>query len=497
MDLKRLRIFKFSPLKRNPFQSASTQHSHSKPSPEKTPLQLENQDLIKRVTSILSNPSLDSSKCKDIVTHLSPQQFDSVFSDIRYSVKPRTALNFIYFASRSCGFKFTVRSYCLLIHLLVASKLEAPARLLLIQLIDDKLPVLLHDPQNKHIEIATAFVDFHFTSDSLPVQTFDLLVHVYCTQFKPSGLNLASDVVRLIAEKGLFPSLTTCNFLLNSLVKSNLLQKSHEIFNILRIGVQPDVYLFTTAINALCKDLKIKDAMTILSQMEEIDVSPNVVTYNSIIHGLCKIQNLQEAFHLKEKMIKKGVTPSLITYSVLINGLLKMENYNEAGKVLIEMTSNGFVPNEVLYNTLINGYCKLGDMKKAIDLKTDMSSKGINPNSVTFNTLIKGFCNTNQFEQAEKILEEMLSLHLTINAGSFTSIIHWLCKLSIMDSALRFVNEMLLRDLKPNDSLLTTIITELCKKGKYLEAVNLWFKLHEKRFFSKYSDIKCSYSWSL
>ncbi|KAL8195917.1 hypothetical protein R6Q57_025407 [Mikania cordata] len=231
MDLKRLKIPKFSPIKRNPFQSTSTQHNHSNPSPKQPPLQVKNHDLIKSVTLILSNPSLDSSKCKDIVTHLSPQLFDSLFSDIRCSVKPRTALNFFYFASKSCGFKFTIKSYCSLIHLLVVSNLKTPARLLLIQLIDDKLPALVHDPQNKHIEIATAFVDFHFASDSfLGVRLFDLLIHVYCTQFKAFGLDLALDVIQLIAEKNVFPSLSTCNFLLSSLVKSNRLQESHQVF---------------------------------------------------------------------------------------------------------------------------------------------------------------------------------------------------------------------------------------------------------------------------
>nr|GEW17017.1 hypothetical protein [Tanacetum cinerariifolium] len=381
-----------------------------------------------------------------------------------------------------------LESYCCLIHLLVLSNLEHPARLLLIQLIDDKLPVLdVNDRKLKHVEIAKGFMEIYFAANlgdgANGARLFDMLVHVYCTQFKSFGLDHACDVVRVISEKGVFLSLNTCNFLMSGLVKVGRFRKSYELFDVLRKGVEPDVYLFTNAINGLCKDGKVKEGMTVLLEMEKSGVLPNVVTYNNVIHGFCKAGDLVEAFRVKDKMVEKGVSPSVVTYSVLINGLLKMEKYNEAGRLLSEMTDNGFVPNEVVYNTLINGYCKIGDMKKALDVRDDMLTKGLNSNSVTYNTLIKGFCYTNQMAEAEKLLEEMLSANLTINAGSFTTVIHWLCKCSKMDPALRFVNEMLLRNFRPNDSLMTILVSGLCKQGKHLEAVDFWFRLLENRFF--------------
>ncbi|GJY00286.1 probable serine/threonine-protein kinase PBL15 [Tanacetum coccineum] len=285
-----------------------------------------------------------------------------------------------------------------------------------VMLIDNKLPVLVvndgtYDPKMKHVEIAKGFMEIYFAANL------------------GDGVNGANGrlIDKVISEKGVFPSLNTCNFLMSGLVKVGRFRKSYELFDVLRKGVEPDVYLFTNAINGLCKDGKVKEGMGVLLEMEKSGVLPNVVTYNNVIHGFCKVGDLDGAFRVKDKMVEKGVSPSVVTYSVLINGLLKIEKYNEAGRVLSEMTDNWFVPNEVVYNTLINGYCKIGDMKKALDVRDDMLAKGLNPNS--------GFSYTNQMTEAEKLLEEMVSANLTINADGFS-------KEGKIEEAFRLFNDM-------------------------------------------------------
>ncbi|KAF8402120.1 hypothetical protein HHK36_013072 [Tetracentron sinense] len=91
------------------------------------------------------------------------------------------------------------------------------------------------------------------------VADFDLLIHVCCTQFKNLGLGFSSDVFRFLTNRGLFPSLKTCNFLLNSLVKANELERTYDVFGRMRRGGSRDA-----AINALCKGGKVEDANEVL-----------------------------------------------------------------------------------------------------------------------------------------------------------------------------------------------------------------------------------------
>ena len=84
--------------------------------------------------------------------------------------------------------RFTGRSFCLLIRLLIPSNLVTPARFLLIHLIDGKMTVLHANIKNLHIELASAMADLNLLSDRVVgVQALELLVHVYCTQFKNLG----------------------------------------------------------------------------------------------------------------------------------------------------------------------------------------------------------------------------------------------------------------------------------------------------------------------
>ncbi|XWS62299.1 hypothetical protein CRYUN_Cryun07bG0198500 [Craigia yunnanensis] len=443
-----------------------------------------NNQLLGRLSSILSKPSLDSSKSKQLLPLFYPSDFDRFFLALFPHVNPKTTLNFFYLASQSYNFHFTLRSYFILILLLLLSNHSSPARLLFIRLIDGKLP--LSSPNNltiNHIQIATALADLNILFKGVHgVMVVDLLLHLYCTQFKNVSFTCAFDVFFTLADKGMFPSCKTCNFFLNSLVKVNELQKTYQVFETLSRFVSLDVYLCTTMINAFCKGGRIQDAIALFSKMENLGISPNVVTYNNIIHGLCKSGRLNEAFRIKQNMAKQGVQPSLITYSVLINGLTKFGKFEGANSVLKEMSDKGFVPNDVVYNTLIAGYCKMENIDEALRIRDDMLSKGMNPNSVTFNSLMQGFCRIGQMEHAEHLLEEMLSRGLSINLGAFSSVIWWLCLKSRFDSALHFTKEMLLRNLRPNDRLMTTLVGGLCMDGKNSEAIELWFKLFEKGF---------------
>ena len=106
------------------------------------------------------------------------------------------ALHFFDFASNSLKFRFTVRSYCLLICLLLSSNLLSPARLLLIRLIDGMMPVLFaNNLANRHVEITSTMVHLNeVTEPVIGVQVADLLIHVYIGQFKNEGFGHAIEV---------------------------------------------------------------------------------------------------------------------------------------------------------------------------------------------------------------------------------------------------------------------------------------------------------------
>ena len=199
----------------------------------------------------------------------------------------------------------------------------------------------------------------------------DLLIEVYCTEFKRDGCCLALDVFLVLAKKSMYSSKTT------SLVRAKEFRKCCEVFEVVCEGVSPDVYLFTTVINAFCKRGRVEEGIELLAKMEEAGVVPNVVTYNTVIDGLGVIGRYDEVFMLKEKMVENGVEPTLVTYSVLVKDLIKAKRIGDAYGVVKKMTEKGFPPNVIVYNNLTNGLIEAGSLSKAIEVKEDMVSKGL------------------------------------------------------------------------------------------------------------------------
>ncbi|WJX88233.1 hypothetical protein P8452_70342 [Trifolium repens] len=303
--------------------------SRQSPPPPPPPPPDSNKPPLASLLSILTHKVLDSSKCKTILPHLTSQEFERLFFIHHSTVNLKTTLDFFRFASTHYKFRFTVRSNCLLIRLLLASNHLPRARFMLKRLIDGNVLTPLKNLDGRLSEIASSFLELNRLTDR-SYGELDLLLHILCSQFQHLGFHWAFDIFTLFTSNGVFPSLKTCNFLMSSLVRSNELHKSYRVFDaVCRGGFSLDVYTYATAINAFSKGGKVDDAVGLFFKMEEQGVLPNVVTYNNLIDGLCKSGRLEEAFRFKDKMVENKVNPSLVTYGILVNGLMKAEKFDE------------------------------------------------------------------------------------------------------------------------------------------------------------------------
>ncbi|GAV88753.1 LOW QUALITY PROTEIN: PPR domain-containing protein/PPR_1 domain-containing protein/PPR_2 domain-containing protein, partial [Cephalotus follicularis] len=310
----------------------------------------------------------------------------------------------------------------------------------------------------------------------------------------------------ILANKGIFRTLKTDNFLVSSLVKANELHNIFEVFDIICYVVSPDVFFFSIAINAFCKGGRTEDALGLFLKMENLRIAPNVVTYN-IIHGLCKNGRLEEAFHFKEKMIEEGVKPSLIPYSDFINGLIKSEKFYEANHILKEM-SNRVLPNEFVYNTLIDGYCKMvKNIEEGEELFNELITKKVELNSAIYNTLIRAYYKKISLVSAFKLRDDMKSKCILLTSATYYSLIHGMCnnclvedalllyemrkdgllpdivcytaligdysKLDYMDKVRSVLQEMTSYNIYPNKITYSVMINGYCKLGHMKEASNL------------------------
>ncbi|KAI5322550.1 hypothetical protein L3X38_031622 [Prunus dulcis] len=124
--------------------------------------------------------------------------------------------------------------------------------------------------------------------------------------------------------------------------------------------------------DASCKRGQNGRAIQMLRLMEKYDCQPNVVVYSTIIDSLCKDQLVAEAFKLFSEMESKGIPPNVVTYTSLFLGLYKSCSLTEATQFFTEMSSK----DVTTFNTLIRGLCLDNRVHEAGSLVRKMAFSG-------------------------------------------------------------------------------------------------------------------------
>ncbi|KAL2941225.1 hypothetical protein RDABS01_029575 [Bienertia sinuspersici] len=287
---------------------------------------------------------------------------------------------------------------------------------------------------------------------------------------------------------------------------------------VVKLGLNPDIYTYGTMFKGLCRTRNHTGALKLLRKMESYGhCMPNVVIYNTIIDCLCKDNLLAKALNLFSEMKTKGIPPDVVTYTTLIRGMYILGQQRDAHQMLTEMLDNNIHPDVETYNTLIDMYCKEAEVSKARAIFDLMHKKGVYPNVITYNTLLDGYCLCGQMDEAknlldlmindgckpnivkhrhylipcpkedwfpdvitysalldgyclrgelheaEKLLDQMVKGGYKPNVVTFSSLINGYCKSRKIDKALTLLHEMPLKGLTPNVVTYTTVIDALCK----------------------------------
>ena len=127
----------------------------------------------------------------------------------------------------------------------------------------------------------------------------DVLVDTYK---KTRRVRESAEVVLLMKDLSLAPSLRCCNGLLKDLLRADALDLLWKVRGFMDgAGISPDVYTYSTLIEAYCKVRDLESAKKVVEEMRETGCSLNVVTYNTLIGGLCRTGAVEEAFGYKKE----------------------------------------------------------------------------------------------------------------------------------------------------------------------------------------------------
>ncbi|XP_015932691.1 pentatricopeptide repeat-containing protein At2g17670 [Arachis duranensis] len=257
--------------------------------------------------------------------------------------------------------------------------------------------------------------------------TADVAVRSLCSAGR---VDHAVELFKELSLKHCVPDTYTFNCIVKHLCKCRSLSTVYGFIDEMRdsFGFKPDLVTYTILIDNVCNTKNLREALRLVSVLNEEGFKPDCFLYNTIMKGYCMLSRGSEAIEVYNKMKDDGVEPDLVTYNTLIFGLSKCGRVVEAKKLLRVMAEKGFFPDEVTYTSLMNGMCRKGDALGALALLGEMEDKGCCPNSCTYNTLLHGLCKSRLLEKAMELYGVMKSGGLKLETASYATFVRALCR---------------------------------------------------------------------
>ncbi|XP_047333930.1 pentatricopeptide repeat-containing protein At5g12100, mitochondrial-like [Impatiens glandulifera] len=275
-------------------------------------------------------------------------------------------------------------------------------------------------------------------------------------------MNEATEWVKKMVEKGLFPNLQTYNTLIDGYGKSRQFDKCFEILDTMESqGITPNVVTYGSIVNSLCKEMRLIDAETTMRDMVKKGVNANTRIYNMLIHGYCTIGMMEDANRLFEEMVQKGLSPNVVTCNALIHSLCKKGRMEEAEA----MASRVLELNVITYNILISGYSMEGNKQKCLELYDTMKKSDIKPTIKTFHSLIR-LCRKEGPVLLDTMIQEMLKMDLVLDRILYNELVHTFVELGDVESAYLWHDKMVAEGIEHDKMTFNSLIKACFIEGK-------------------------------
>ncbi|KAI9165855.1 hypothetical protein LWI28_021837 [Acer negundo] len=257
--------------------------------------------------------------------------------------------------------------------------------------------------------------------------TTDIAVRSLCS------VDRVDDAVELVKEmclKKCPPDVYTYNFLIKCLCKCRALSTVYSFIDGMRASfdMNPNLITYTILIDNVCNAKNLREAMRLVSVLNESGFKPDCFVYNTIMKGYCTLSKGSEVIGVYKKMKEEGVEPDLVTYNTLIFGLSKSGRVSEAKKFLKVMVEAGHFPDAITYTSLMNGMCREGEVESALALLEEMEAKGCSPNSCTYNTLLHGLCKSRLLEKGIELYGAMKEAGMKLETACYATFVRALCR---------------------------------------------------------------------
>jgi pentatricopeptide repeat protein len=174
-------------------------------------------------------------------------------------------------------------------------------------------------------------------------------------------------------------------------------QRMEDAVKALNQTPERDVFLWTAIISGFIRNMKVREAIAALQEMEMSGSVPNNFTYSTILNACSSILSLELGKQVHSRVIMAGLKDDIYVGNALVDMYMKCSNLiDDALRVFRVMTSQ----NVITWTSLIAGFAEHGFAQDSFQSFEEMKAVGLKPNSFTLSSMlatcstIKSHCQT-------------------------------------------------------------------------------------------------------
>lgn len=172
-------------------------------------------------------------------------------------------------------------------------------------------------------------------------------------------------------------------------------------------GFENNCFVITLFIEAYSKEGRIKEAIGLMQQIENMKLKPFEDTFNHLIEGCSQVGYWEESLDFCRRMINMGLVPSVSVFNNMVGMISEIGDIKLADELLTVLVDKGFVPDVDTYSLLISGYKKVSHVEGILKLYHEMVYKSLSPSASIFCTLIVTLCQHGRVREADEYLLQM------------------------------------------------------------------------------------------
>ncbi|KAH9315708.1 hypothetical protein KI387_024335, partial [Taxus chinensis] len=219
-----------------------------------------------------------------------------------------------------------------------------------------------------------------------------------------------------------------------------------------------------------CTNKGLKEAMEILSAMDEQEIPIHSDVYASLLEACAKHRALGFGKRVHKHMLNRKIKQTPFLWSKLVNMYAQCGSIENARLVFEAMGKDRTVFS---WNAMIAGYMREGMCRDALELYSRMKRDGFKPDKFTFPRVLKACGGLGNLQEAKEVHYDVVKRGLEFDVFIANALMDVYAKCGYIEIARELFDRMPHRDIVSWN----TIITGYGQNGRYDEALVLFRKM--------------------